>query len=96
MNIHKITIQNRKGCENEWSTGNNVEVLIDGKPVDGITDLQLELRPGELARLTIEMMAQVEVDLPNGVLDATIEEKPPTVYDVVNGAGEYVGKVEVR
>jgi hypothetical protein len=61
--ISKLTVRNRKGTEGRITTGANTELLIDGTPVKGITFLKIEIKPAKVAKITIEMIAEVDVEM---------------------------------
>lgn len=41
--------------------GNNVEILIDGHPMQYVSSVAFAVSPGEIAKLTIELVAPVEL-----------------------------------
>ena len=45
------------------STGFNSHVLLDGKPLKGVTFAKVELKPRNIAKVVIELIADIEVDL---------------------------------
>lgn len=42
------------------STGPNTVIELDGKPLSGVTFLKIELKPAKIAKVTIEMMVEME------------------------------------
>lgn len=60
--MSKILIRNIKGAEDRVSSGANMEILIDGKVVEGVTFAKFEVKAGGVAKIELEMFASVEVD----------------------------------
>lgn len=59
-------------------TGANTEVLLDGKPIPGITFFKLEVKAGGVAKIMMEMVATVDV---NAAVDLPYEEGFATGYE---------------
>lgn len=57
----KLIIRNR--TPGTLSTGMNTEVLLDGKPLKYVTFIKVEIKPKGVAKVLIELLADVEVDL---------------------------------
>ncbi len=55
-------IQIKRKSPNQPSTGFNTEVLIDGKPLQGITSLQLDIKARGLASLKLEVLGRIEAE----------------------------------
>lgn len=60
LSVHKIKISNRNPATP--LTGFNAIVEIDGQPLKGVTFLKLELKPNKIAKIVIEMVADVEIE----------------------------------
>lgn len=56
--VSKIRISNKK--PGEISTGANTQIELDGQKLAGVTFLKLELKPGKVAKVTIEMCVSVD------------------------------------
>lgn len=56
---HKITIKNK--VPGTILTGLNAQVLLDGKPINGITFMKVELKPGKVAKIILELVSDVEI-----------------------------------
>lgn len=54
----KIRISNKN--PGQMSTGANTLVELDGKPVAGITFLKVEVKPGKVAKVTMEMCVSID------------------------------------
>jgi hypothetical protein len=91
VNLHKIKI--RSTDESGFNTGFNTEVSIDGTPIKGVTALYFEVLPGQVARLSLELMADVEVDH-KGRIQKNRNTKS-TSLDVIDCDGVKVGKLEI-
>lgn len=60
--MQKVTIRNRPGAEGKLSVGSNMEVLLDGKRLGGAYFVKFEVHAKKIAKVTIEMFAEVEVE----------------------------------
>lgn len=60
--VHKVQIKNRKHAEDKISVGANMEVLIDGQPLRGVTFFKFEVKAKGIAKVMLEMYAEVEID----------------------------------
>lgn len=58
----KIQVRNRKGAEGKLSVGANMEVLLDGKPLGSANFFKFEVHSRKIAKVTIELYAEVEID----------------------------------
>src|ERR1035437_5100920 len=58
----KITIRNRPGMEDSLTTGGNVEVLLDGERIRGAQFVKVEISCRKISKVTIELLAEVEVE----------------------------------
>lgn len=69
MSVHKITIRPKEGVpEGTPMTGANTQVLIDGEPFKGLTALAFDVETGSIARVTVQMFAQVDIEAPVEVI----------------------------
>lgn len=63
---HVISIKQKN--PDQVLTGANCEILLDGKPLKGVTFLKLELKPNRIAKCTIEMVGSLgELECPMAV-----------------------------
>jgi hypothetical protein len=60
--LHKLQIKNKQNAEGQISKGANMEVLIDGQPLKGVTFIKFEVKACKVAKVMIEMLADVRVD----------------------------------
>lgn len=60
--MQKLSIRNRKDEEGKLSKGANMIVELDGVPVRGATFVKFEVKAGGIAKVMIEMFAEVEVE----------------------------------
>ena len=61
---HKILIRNKS--PGTLSTGQNTEVLLDGKRLKGVCFIKIEVKPRGLAKVLLEMYADVGTELDVG------------------------------
>lgn len=61
--VQKITIRNRPGAEGKITSGGNTQVLLDGVPIRGATFVKFEVHAAKLAKVTVEMFAEVEMEI---------------------------------
>ena len=59
---NKITIRNRPGAEGKITTGSNAQVLLDDKPINGAYFVKFEVHAKKVAKVTIEMYAEIEFE----------------------------------
>ena len=86
MNLHSLKI---KCPEGEISSGNNTEIFLDGKPLNGVTQIEVKILPFEMVKVFIELNVEnLEVDIP-GVVESP-KNKNLLVVDV---DGKEVGKI---
>lgn len=57
----KLTVRNKK--PGTISVGANTEVLLDGKPMGNISFLKIEIKSKKVAKVTMEMYADVDLEL---------------------------------
>lgn len=87
--VHKIQIRNRAGHDGKISVGANMEVLLDGKPLKGVTFFKFEVKTKAIAKVMLEMYAEVDIDA-NFVIahnsmeptDLTINKKSVALYQL--------------
>lgn len=73
--IPKITVRNREGAEGKISTGANTEVLLDGKRLGSAYFVKFEVHAKKIAKVTIEMYAEIELEA-NLPLESKTKESP--------------------
>lgn len=56
--LSKIHISNKN--PGEISTGANTQIEIDGNPLKGVTYLKIEVKPGKVAKITMEMVVSID------------------------------------
>ncbi len=61
--FHKIQVKNRSEFENQTTTGASAQIFIDGKPLKGVSFFKFEVKPCKVAKITIEMYANVELEI---------------------------------
>lgn len=61
LKAHKITVRKKEGAEGPM-TGANTEILLDGKPLKMATGLKFEVSATSVAKVTIELLADVEIE----------------------------------
>lgn len=83
---NKITIRNRPGAEGKISVGSNMEVLLDGKRLGGAYFVKFEVHAKKLAKVTIEMYAEVEVEA-----EAKLESQVKESKNITNSKGKPIG-----
>lgn len=59
----KLTVRNKPGTEGNLTTGANVVIELDGQPVKGCTFLKIELKPNRVAKVVMELVAEVDADV---------------------------------
>lgn len=84
---HKIQIRNREGTEGITTKGMNTQVLLDGVPLKSCRSFKFEVEAGEMAKVTIEMYAEVEMEIQADLVqsepentDLTINGNPVAIY----------------
>lgn len=61
--VHRIQVRRKPASEGSTiQTGANTEVLIDGQPFRGITFLKFEVKAKGVAKCTIELFADLDID----------------------------------
>lgn len=61
--MHKIEIRKRSDANGNISTGANTEILIDGKVLEGVLEVDIHIGAKDIATVDIKMMGEVSVDL---------------------------------
>lgn len=90
-NIPKLTIKNkREGV----STGANTQILLNGKPLNGVNFLKLEFHPRRVTKVLIEMYVEVEQIETETALELT-DVKPITTGDKCV-LGRYTNPKEIK
>lgn len=72
---HKVQIRNRPGAEGKLSAGANMEVLLDGKRLGGATFVKFEVSTKKIAKVMIELYAEVEIDANLELGEKTLKEE---------------------
>jgi hypothetical protein len=60
--VHKIEVRRRPGSEGTLQTGATTQVFLDGKLLAGAYFFKFEVHSRKVAKVTIEMFAEVDVD----------------------------------
>jgi len=70
--LHRIQVRNKAAGSGKVMTGASTEVLLDGVPFRGVTFLKFEVKAKGVAKVLVEMFADVEIDaeLPLDVREA--------------------------
>lgn len=76
----KLTVRNRK--PGTISVGANTEVLVNDKPIPGISFLKIEIKAKKVAKVTMEMYADVDLELDSIPHIKTTEPKTGPVYEL--------------
>lgn len=84
-NIHHVQIKTSDG---NISTGHNTKVFVDGKELLGVTSIEYSLDAWETAKLKIEMVANVDIDLRTQI-------ESPEEFKIVNIKGDVIGEVKL-
>lgn len=79
----KIHVRNRAGSEGRLTVGANTEVLIDGVRLRGCQSIKFECHARKLAKVTIEVLAEVEIEAVTG--DLKIARVRGTPYKTKDG-----------
>ena len=58
--VHKIQIRNKR--PGEVQTGASTQLLLDGKPFRGVTFIKFEAKAKGVAKVLVELLADVEID----------------------------------
>lgn len=60
-NLHKIELITK--LDGQISTGANTRLLLDGKPVKGVTRCTINVEAKGLTKVTLELLGYVEVNV---------------------------------
>jgi len=60
--LQKITVRQRRGMEGRIMTGASTQIFLDGVPLKGAVSLKFEVHAAKVAKVTIEMFADVEIE----------------------------------
>jgi len=74
VGFNKIRVY--KTDKNEASTPNNITIEVDGKELLGVLSFKYEVAPGNFPLVTLEMIAQTEIET-----DAMVKKKAPPEAD---------------
>ena len=64
--MHKIELRDKRKPEErngQPTVGANCEILIDGKPLEGVIGIKVEVDAQSVAKVTIEMIGDLAVDV---------------------------------
>ena len=61
--MHKVTVRNRRDADGKISVGANMEVLIDGKPLKGVSFFKCEVKARSIAKVMLEMFCEVDIEM---------------------------------
>ncbi|MFA7333623.1 MAG: hypothetical protein WC130_04925 [Kiritimatiellia bacterium] len=91
MSLHKIEV---KPIDPKFPiSGKNCQILIDGRPLEGVTDFRFGVAPGELGAITIKMLGPCEI---GGTVEVTFAPEPAGAPWVAEKSGSafsiYAGK----
>lgn len=56
--LNKLVVRNKN--PGSVSVGANTEVLLNGQPVEGLTDLKIHIAAGDVARVTFELVTDLD------------------------------------
>lgn len=76
----KLTVKNRPNAEGKISVGANVDVRLDDKPLGNLSFLKIEIKAARIAKVTMEMYVEVDVDINTPPLQVIKEEE--TEYEL--------------
>lgn len=84
---HKIEVRRRPGSEGTIQTGATTQIYLDGKLLGGATFFKFEVHARKVAKVTIELLGEVEIDADVELgepqvkpTDMTIKGKPVSLY----------------
>lgn len=60
--IHKIKVINKQESQGRVTSGPNTQIFIDGEPLKLAKSFKFEVEAGSVAKCTIELYAEVEMD----------------------------------
>jgi hypothetical protein len=78
--VSKITIRNKH--PDSVSTGANTEILLNGMPLPSVSFVKIEIKAKKIAKVMLEMYANVEIDLSTHPELREVTPKPGPVYAV--------------
>lgn len=61
--MHNIVIRTMDKDRSDIGHGYNTEILVDGKPLEGVAKATLHIGVGEINTLELEMMGRISVDV---------------------------------
>lgn len=67
--LHTLTLKN------EGADGVMAEILLDGKPVEGVTAVHVESRVGEVNRVHIELLSYLDISVDVDADDVEIVDR---------------------
>lgn len=57
--IHKFELKPVKGAEGRIAVGANMRLLMDGKPLKGVTSVSFDVQAGKIAKVRLEMVGRM-------------------------------------
>ena len=68
--MHKIEIRNKAGEKADFTTGANVEISLDGKPLRGVKSVvfAVDAESKRPAIIQLKMMGNIDLDINNTVV----------------------------
>lgn len=74
--VPMLKVRQRTSAQSKVATGANVEIFLDDKKLNNISFLKIDLKAAKVAKVTMEMYVQLDVDLP---INEMIEQKIASV-----------------
>jgi len=72
--LHKIEIRQRPESAGKPMTGANVLLALDGKPLLGCSQVKFEVKAGNVAKITLTMVAEVVLTAEIGSLTKRVKK----------------------
>ena len=60
--MDKLVIKQKEDAKGKAMTGANTLVTLNGKPLRGCTGIKFEVQAASVAKVTIEMIAEVDIE----------------------------------
>lgn len=60
--MDKLSIKQKEEAKGKAMTGANTQVTLNGKPLRGCTGIKFEVQAASVAKVTIEMIAEVDIE----------------------------------
>ena len=78
---HKIQVRNSEGSEGTTTRGMNTQVLLDGVPLKFCKSFKFEVEAGGVAKVVMEMYAEVEMDIASELEKTELKSTDLVVQD---------------